>query len=248
MGIKAVGFDLDGTLYPAWRMYAVSIDIGMRHPRFLGAFGEARKVLRRRQASAYGSAAGGASGGAADKNTAAWRAADEDAAGSKIFRQRQAELVAGFLGIDSASAFRAIDAIIYSTVEKKFASIRPYAGAADCLAALRGAGLRLGLLSDLPPTKKIELLGLGSYFDFLLCSEDFGALKPDPRPFRALAERFGAEPDSILYVGNKRHYDIKGAKAAGMRTAFIGRRPLPEADFSFRSWSDLAPWVLNQKN
>ena len=102
------------------------------------------------------------------------------------------------------------------------------------------------MLSDLPPKTKIRLLGLEEYFDLVLCSEDFGALKPDPRPFSALAAGFGLEPETILYVGNKREYDIAGAKSLGMKTAFIGRREDPEADFSFTKWEDLKRWILER--
>lgn len=221
MGIKAVGFDLDGTLYPAWQMYAVSADIGIRHPIFLHAFGRVRRALR--------------APGALDGIVA-----------SGAFRAFQASLVAERLGADRTATAAAIDKIIYTAIEEKFRHIRPFGGAALCLETLRGSGLKLGLLSDLPPLRKMELLGFRGYFDFVLCSEDFGALKPDPRPFSALAARFGLDPDSILYVGNKRRYDIEGARAAGMKTALIGRGKDPLADFTFLRWEDLTRWVLAQ--
>lgn len=233
MNIKAVGFDLDGTLYPAWWMYAVSADVGVRHPFLLHAFSRVRKLLRKRTIAE-----------ALELDTANAKSMTV----SEAFKIRQASLVAKNMGADPAAIAQSIDATVYSAIEKRFLLVKPYPGVRSCLDTLRRSGLHLGLLSDLPPRKKIQLLGFEDYFDLVLCSEDFGALKPDPRPFSALSAGFGLEPESILYVGNKREYDIAGAKSIGMKTAFIGRRKDPCADFSFTKWADLTRWILDRKS
>jgi hypothetical protein len=43
---KPLGFDLDGTLYPAWKMYGASAGLAFRYGTFLRAFAKARKILR----------------------------------------------------------------------------------------------------------------------------------------------------------------------------------------------------------
>lgn len=238
MGIKAVGFDLDGTLYPAWLMYAVSADLGIRHPRLLGAYGAARKAMRVQKATAIGDTL--------DASTAGSPPCREQIP-SQVFKANQASFVARKLGRDPAEIAHIIDEIIYSTIERRFGLIRPFHGVEACLKALRTSGFLLGLLSDLPPARKIELLGFKGYFDIILCSEDYGSLKPDPRPFSALCAGFKLEPESILYVGNKNEYDVAGAKSVGMKTALIGRRGgAPEADFTFRDWGELTRWILAQ--
>ncbi len=166
---------------------------------------------------------------------------------SEPFRTRQAALVASNLGSDTDTVAKAIDRTIYSSIENRFSCIRPSKGAAACLDSLRSAGLKLGLLSDLPPAKKISLMGLSGYFDSLLCSEDYGALKPDPRPFVALAKALSTPPELMVYVGNKHEYDILGAKAAGMQTALVSRRKSGVADFTFKAWEELQEWILLRK-
>lgn len=47
MSIRAVAFDLDGTLYPSWQMALSSIHLFVFHPRLLSAFARARKEIRR---------------------------------------------------------------------------------------------------------------------------------------------------------------------------------------------------------
>lgn len=222
MALKAVGFDLDGTLYPAWAMYAITADLGLRHPRFLSAFGRVRKELRHSPLSGI-----------------------EPAQTSlEAFRKRQAGLLAGLLGIPLAEAINEIERIVYKATTRRFAFIKPYADLGGCLAALKTAGLKLGVLSDLPCEEKLKLMGLADWFEIVRCSEDSGALKPDPRPFMDLADAFDLSPDEILYVGNKPAYDIAGAKAAGMSTALRSGRSCAAADLNFRRWSELAAWTL----
>ncbi len=46
MDIQAVGFDLDGTLYPNYKMYLHSIPFFLAHPRLVRHFGKIRRVIR----------------------------------------------------------------------------------------------------------------------------------------------------------------------------------------------------------
>ncbi len=228
VGIKAVGFDLDGTLYPGRLMYLFSADLALRHPALLSAYGAARRTLH------------------AEARLESGEAPRSSPYPASSFRDRQAALIAASLGIDKAKAARAVEQLIYAAMAERFRFIKPFQGVLPCLEALRSSGLRLGLLSDLPPPRKTALLGLEGRFDALLCSEDSGALKPSRRPFLALAEALDTEPGSILYVGNKREYDIEGAKAAGMMAALMGRGNAPHADLVFRRWEELSTWILER--
>lgn len=46
MAVKAVAFDIDGTLYPNWKMKLNSIPFFALHPRLIYKFGEIRKEIR----------------------------------------------------------------------------------------------------------------------------------------------------------------------------------------------------------
>lgn len=225
MSIKAIGFDLDGTLYPEWRMNLAGLSIAVRQFSLLRAFSAARVALRE-----------GPHPGAGLK--------EPDAA---AFRARQAEHVARHLGWSQEEAAKRIDEIFYGLVERKFARIRPFEGVGECLSSLVARGIPLGVLSDLPPKNKLKFLGLDRYFAVSFCSEEFGCLKPSPEPFLGLAKAMGCAPQEMLFVGNKQVYDIQGAKAVGMKAAFIGPKPVPEADFSFKKWPEFSAWVLSQQ-
>jgi putative hydrolase of the HAD superfamily len=225
VSIKAIGFDLDGTLYPEWRMNLAGLSIALRQFSLLRAFSTARTALR--EGPHPGSGVG-----------------ELDAASA--FRFRQAEQVAGILRWSREQAAEKIDEIFYGLVERKFEHIRPFRGVVDCLSRLESRGVALGVLSDLPPQNKLKFLGLDRYFSVSLCAEDFGCLKPSPEPFLGLAKAMGFAPEEMLFVGNKQVYDIQGAKAVGMKAAYIGSKPSPEADFSFRKWPGFSVWVLSQ--
>ena len=58
---------------------------------------------------------------------------------------------------------------------------------------------------------------------FVLISEAVGAYKPGGPIFRAALERLGLRPDEVLHVGDSDVDDVQGAKAAGLRAAWVNR-------------------------
>jgi putative hydrolase of the HAD superfamily len=226
MRFDAVAFDLDGTLYPARRIYALALLHMLPIARRLEAFNAARRQLR------------------AQGRDATRRPGSTKPACGEAFHRSEARLIAERLGLEETETRVMMERCFYAEVEELFARVRPYAGLASALRRIEGAGLRLALLSDLPPLRKLELMGLAGRFDPALCSEDSGFLKPAREPFEMLIARLGLPPSRILYVGNSLSIDVAGAKAAGMSAAIISRRHVKEADLSFSNWENLADFAL----
>jgi len=73
--------------------------------------------------------------------------------------------------------------------------------------------------------------------EFVLISETVRAYKPHPLVFQRALEQLGLQPDEVLHVGDSDVDDVKGAKAAGLRVAWVNRdrRPrrsdVPQPDF-----------------
>jgi putative hydrolase of the HAD superfamily len=198
----AVGFDIDGTLYPEIVMYLCGLPAFLRDPVLMNAFGKMRREIRNIQ---------------------------DDAGYSSHFKELQARQVLLRLGksTDTPSLElmkNRIDSHIYRMWEKSFSLIRPYKGVKNLFRLLHESGIPIALLTDFPPGVKPRALGVEEYADHILCAEDTGRLKPDTAPFRAMAQSLGIDDVSrILYVGNSYDKDIIGAKSAGMQTAFIVR-------------------------
>jgi FMN phosphatase YigB (HAD superfamily) len=88
---------------------------------------------------------------------------------------------------------------------------------------LKAKGIRMAVLSDYGCVKeRLEKLGLPvSMFDSVSSCEAAGALKPHPRPFLAIAEKWGIEPAQILVIGDRVDTDGAAAKNAGMQFVMV---------------------------
>ncbi|WP_326677711.1 HAD family hydrolase [Streptomyces sp. NBC_01237] len=94
------------------------------------------------------------------------------------------------------------------------------------LAQLRADGLWLGIAGNQTVRAGNILRGLFTRdVDLIGTSDDWGASKPDPEFFVRVAAVVPAEPDEILYVGDRVDNDLRPGDAAGMRTALIRRGP-----------------------
>lgn len=101
---------------------------------------------------------------------------------------------------------------------------RGFPGMAKTLEALRGKGLRLGIVSNGETDfqmRNIKALVLEGTVDAILVSEAEGLRKPDAAIFLRAAERVGAAPEECLFVGDNPEADILGAHGAGMKTAWF---------------------------
>jgi HAD superfamily hydrolase (TIGR01549 family) len=100
-----------------------------------------------------------------------------------------------------------------------------YPDARPAMAALRGMGLWVGVAGNQTARAGDILRGLDLPADMIATSDDWGASKPGPEFFRALADATPCALGETVYVGDRIDNDLKPAKAAGMRTAFIRRGP-----------------------
>jgi putative hydrolase of the HAD superfamily len=93
------------------------------------------------------------------------------------------------------------------------------------LAALRGRGLRLAIVSNfdgrLP--RICEGLGIAHHFDTIIMSSRVGAAKPDPRIFATALARLGVGAAHAVHVGDSEKEDRDGAQAGGLRAILIQR-------------------------
>lgn len=104
------------------------------------------------------------------------------------------------------------------------ASCTLFPGVEETLEALRGAGLRLGLItngSTVMQTAKLDAVALRARLDATLISEAEGSRKPEAAIFHLAAARLDASPADCLFVGDNPDADVRGAKAAGMRAVWI---------------------------
>ncbi len=101
------------------------------------------------------------------------------------------------------------------------------------LDALRGRGVRLGIVSDwdagLPAV--LDDLGLGAYFETVSISSSVGCRKPDARLFQHALACMDVSASEALHIGDWLELDVQGAQSAGLRALlFDHARRAPQAD------------------
>ncbi len=105
---------------------------------------------------------------------------------------------------------------------------QPYTEAAGVLDALRAAGLRTAVLSNigLDPRDVLARTGLAGRYDAEVFSFEVGMVKPDPAIFTLAAQRLDLDPHEVLMVGDS-VLDDGGAAHLGMRTLILPRTTGP---------------------
>ncbi len=106
-------------------------------------------------------------------------------------------------------------------------TLKPFPDVIAALERLRGAGYKLAILSngdrDMLEAAKPHI---GFQFDKTISVQEAGYFKPHWKTYAKAEEILNEERTSILFVANHA-FDCVGAKAFGMRTAFIDRRKRP---------------------
>jgi HAD superfamily hydrolase (TIGR01662 family) len=100
------------------------------------------------------------------------------------------------------------------------------------LSALRGQGLKIGLVSN---TSR-DLDSFVSHFslpvDAWISSGRHGKVKPSPSIFMAVLDQLEVEPSAAVMVGDSLEDDVEGARALGMQAYLVdrdGRTEVPDA-------------------
>jgi phosphoglycolate phosphatase len=101
-------------------------------------------------------------------------------------------------------------------------------GARAALERLRGAGLRLALVTSgdrRRVTREVERLAVAPLFASLTCAGDTERRKPDPEPLLLGLRCLDAPPEAAAYVGDSPE-DVEMARAAGVYAVGVpGRFP-----------------------
>lgn len=127
---------------------------------------------------------------------------------------------------------------------------------AQCLHALKDAGLRLGIICDVGMTPStvlrdvLDRAGVLALFDHWSFSDEVGHYKPSPVIFEHALAGLGVAPGRAVHVGDIRRTDIAGARGMGMTAVrYTGisddtTQPTPEGDHVVADHAELPTLVL----
>ena len=231
MGIRAVLFDIDDTLFDRNKAQEEILRIivreldhafrGIDEERITKAFAESDRVTTQEY---------------------------EAGSLSESFYARRSKLFVRMLGLseDYEEKITALYVTLYPTLEA------PVPGAQSVVRNL-AARFPLGVVSNGfrdVQHRKLEALGIKHFFQCVVLSEEVGTCKPDRQIFLHAAALLGAEPRRCLHVGDLYDADVIGAKRAGLKACWFNSRGLrvpqsgPKADAEIRAMSEL-PGLLD---
>ncbi|MDM7890426.1 HAD family hydrolase [Curtobacterium caseinilyticum] len=215
-GVRAVVFDLDGTLIDHAGASAHAVEDFLRQvgvaatPALLDTWAEAE-----------------------ERHLERWRRGEVDFA-----EQRRARLVEVLpvAGIRPPRDLRELDLLFGRYLAAYRAAWRPFVGSAALLREIRDSGRAIGVLTNGTEEQqrdKLVTTGLADLVDVVCTSERIGATKPDRRAFERVADELGVPTGVCLFVGDDPHRDVDGARAAGMRAVLVD--PARDGDGGVRS-------------
>ena len=120
----------------------------------------------------------------------------------------------------------------------------------DSLPALERIATHWPLASLTNGNADLARVGIERHFVHHVCARDHGVAKPDPGIFLAATSLLGVAPHEVLHVGDDPVMDVRGAREAGLRSAWINRErrpwptdmgPPPELDLP--DLATLADWM-----
>jgi len=94
------------------------------------------------------------------------------------------------------------------------------------LSKLKQRGYALGIISNNTDEifDRMRNLDLIRYFDTITYSQEAGAEKPDPAPFKLALSRAGRSPSKCLHVGDSYAMDVLGARGVGIEPILVDRK------------------------
>ncbi len=93
----------------------------------------------------------------------------------------------------------------------------------ETVAEIRQKGYRLGVVSsgnDCRVSREIKELGLGDFFEVVVCHEQITNRKPHPEGIEIALQQLGVAPTQTVYVGDSPE-DIEMGKRAGVLTVGV---------------------------
>lgn len=172
-------------------------------------------------------------------------------ADSTVLRLGKNRVFLATLGLDESFA-----GAINDTYLEKYPTINaPVPNAKMVVQTLREQGVRVGIISNSLPDmqhKKMRAMGIETWFECVLLSEDVGIRKPEPQIFWMAAGLLGVFPEQCLYVGDSFRNDVVGAYNAGMPGCWYNplNEPAPRTyivpDFEIRALDEILT-IVTQK-
>jgi FMN phosphatase YigB (HAD superfamily) len=151
------------------------------------------------------------------------------AQGRKADPNDAAVIMTNPFGLEQAAANLRINissadiALIQSQLNTELESIERLSDAEDCINALKAAGLKIAICSNLAMPYGATIDGLWPGLDAYGYSYAVGALKPDPHIYQTVLELLGVGAQNVWMIGDSQRCDRDGPTKIGIKGHYLSR-------------------------
>jgi FMN phosphatase YigB (HAD superfamily) len=192
-GVRAVSFDLDGTLYRARPVHLRFLLRNFLYARTIRVARAVRDELR-----------------------------SVELDDGEAFFGEEAKRIAERLDTDPVIVRARLDMLFGERLCQTLRDVGPRQDAREALGLLVDAGVKIAVISDYRVEDKLAALGLADLpWSALVAGECIGTLKPSARPFVVAAQELGVDPADMVHVGDRADTDGVGATRAGVRSLLV---------------------------
>lgn len=116
-----------------------------------------------------------------------------------------------------------------------------YPDVAPCVRALKARGIKTSIVTTIASWRFEPVLERNDVkIDFVCTAREAKAVKPNPKSFTTVLDKFGVEPKEAIMVGDDIKTDIEPARMLGMKTVLLRRSQKIDCNIADHCVSSLA--------
>ena len=124
-------------------------------------------------------------------------------------------------------------------------SIQANPGIYEAISWLKSSGYTIGIGTNMTieyQLRKLDKLNMSGDFDFIVSSEETQIEKPAKELFECCSRKAGCLPEECLFIGDNYKMDVIGSRNAGFRSLLFSKKPAEEQHISdFRELKQILP-------
>jgi len=156
-----------------------------------------------------------------------WSDPERNLAGRMDLYRARAGCVEHALQTLNASNVELAAALADWFTERRVTAMTPFDGAIETLKKLKGAGVRLALISNgkgETQRDKVVRFGLEPIFDCIILEGEFGVGKPDRRVFDHALSELDTTPSDTWMVGDNLQWEVAAPQTLGIKGIWVDWR------------------------
>lgn len=149
-------------------------------------------------------------------------------------------------GVSQEQVYQIINRWIYEEPLKYLAKCM-YNDVHDFFSFLEKKKILIGVYSDYPAVKKLKAMRLNS--NVIVCSTDkeVDRLKPDPKGLIVTAQKLQVPVENCLFIGDSDEKDGECARNARMKYLIVHKKD-KNLPFCFQTFSKIKTWIIETMN